>query len=56
MARSLRVNRAGQVGHTRKFINACKILAGNPEGNRPLVRRRRRWEDNIRIVLKINSI
>ena len=27
---------------------AFKILAGKPTGKRPLERRRRRWEDNIR--------
>ena len=25
------------------------VLVGNPEGKRPLVRPRRRWEDNIKI-------
>jgi hypothetical protein len=29
-------------------INAYKILVGKPEERRPLGRRRRRWEDNIR--------
>jgi hypothetical protein len=28
--------------------NAHKILVGEPEGKRPLGRRRRRWKDNIR--------
>jgi hypothetical protein len=32
--------------------NAYKILVGKPEGNRPLGRPRRRWEDNIRIDLR----
>jgi hypothetical protein len=27
--------------------NSYKILAGKPEGNRPLGRSRRRWEGNI---------
>jgi hypothetical protein len=27
-----------------------RILVGKPEGNRPLGRTRRRWEDNIKIV------
>jgi hypothetical protein len=27
-------------------------LVGRPEGRRPLGRRRRRWEDNIRIELR----
>ena len=29
-----------------------KILSGRPTGKRPLRRRRRRWEDNIRMNLK----
>jgi hypothetical protein len=27
--------------------NACRILAGNPEGKRPLGRPRRKWVDNV---------
>jgi hypothetical protein len=30
---------------------AYNILVGRPEGRRPLVRPRRRWEDNIKIDL-----
>jgi hypothetical protein len=29
--------------------NVCKILVGKPEAKRPFGRRRRRWEDNIRM-------
>jgi hypothetical protein len=29
--------------------NAYRILVGNPEGNRPLGRPRRRWVDNIKM-------
>jgi hypothetical protein len=32
--------------------SAFKILKGKPTGKRPLARRRRRWEDNIRIYLE----
>jgi hypothetical protein len=32
--------------------DACRILAGKPEGKRPLGRPRRRWEDNIKIDLR----
>jgi hypothetical protein len=28
------------------------ILVGNPEGKRPVGRRKRRWEDNIRMDLR----
>jgi hypothetical protein len=31
--------------------NACNILVGKSEVKRPLVRRRHRWEDSIRIIL-----
>jgi hypothetical protein len=30
---------------------AYKVLVGKPDGRRPLVRPRRRWEDNIKMDL-----
>jgi hypothetical protein len=33
-------------------IGAYRILVGRPEGRKPLGRPRRRWEDNIEMVLK----
>jgi hypothetical protein len=32
--------------------NTCRILAGKPQGKRPLGRPRHRWEDNIKIDLR----
>jgi hypothetical protein len=32
--------------------NAYRILVGKPEGERPLRRTRRRWEDNIKMDLR----
>jgi hypothetical protein len=32
--------------------NAYNILVGKPEGKRPFVRARHRWEDNIRMDLR----
>jgi hypothetical protein len=32
--------------------NVYKVLMGKPEGKRPLVRPRRRWEDGIRMYLR----
>jgi hypothetical protein len=29
-----------------------RVLVGRPEGKRPLGRPRRRWEDNIKVVLR----
>jgi hypothetical protein len=31
--------------------NACRLLMGKPEGKRPLGRPRRRWMNNIKMVL-----
>jgi hypothetical protein len=31
---------------------AYRVLVGRPEGNRPLGRPRRRWEDNIKIYFR----
>ena len=42
-------------GSCRKKIegrSAFKILIGIPTGKRPLVKSRRRWEDNIRMDLE----
>jgi hypothetical protein len=35
-----------------KERNVYKVLVGKPEGNRPLGRRRCRWEDGIRMDLR----
>jgi hypothetical protein len=32
--------------------NACRILLGKPEGNRPPGKPRRRWVDNIKMDLR----
>jgi hypothetical protein len=32
--------------------DACRVLAGKPEGRRQLSKPRRRWEDNIKIDLR----
>jgi hypothetical protein len=37
------------MGEERKVY---KVLVGKPEGKRPLVRPRRRWEDGIRMYLR----
>jgi hypothetical protein len=31
--------------------NVCRLMVGNPEGNRPLVSARHRWVENIRLDL-----
>jgi hypothetical protein len=44
-----------EVGHVARMgerRGACRVLVGKPEGKRPLVRPRRRWEDNIKMDVK----
>jgi hypothetical protein len=38
-----------RMGEERKVY---KVLVGKPEGKRPLGRRRRRWEDGVRMDLR----
>jgi hypothetical protein len=42
---------AENVARRGKEVNAYMLLAGQPERNRPLGRRRRRWVDSIRMDL-----
>jgi hypothetical protein len=51
MMKSRRMRWAGHVARMGQKLNAYRILVGKPEGKRPLRRRRRRWEDNIKIDL-----
>jgi hypothetical protein len=41
----------GHVARMGEKRNAYRLLAGKPEGKRPLGRSRRRWVDNIRMNL-----
>jgi hypothetical protein len=43
---------AGHVADVGEERNACRVLVENPEGNRPVDKPRRRWEDNIKIHLR----
>ena len=47
-----RMRWAGHVARTEEGRGVHKILMGKPEGNRPLGRPRRRWEDNIKMDLE----
>jgi hypothetical protein len=47
--------RMGWVGHVERKAERrgiCRVLVGKPEGNRPLGRPRRRWEDIIKMDLQ----
>ena len=52
MIKSRRLRWAGHVTRKEEGRSAFKILTGKPTGKRPLVRPRRRWEDNIRVDLE----
>jgi hypothetical protein len=43
---------AGYIALVGEMIVAYNILVGKPEGERPLVRPRRRWKDNNEINLR----
>ena len=49
---SKRLRLAGHVARMEEGRSAFKILTGKSKGKRPLGRPRRRWEDNIRRILK----
>ena len=43
---------AGHVGRMGESRDVYRVLVRKPEGNRPLGRPRRRWEDNIKMDLQ----
>jgi hypothetical protein len=43
---------AGHVARMGEGTNVCRLLVGKPQGRRPLVRPRCRWEDGINMDLK----
>ena len=50
--KSRRLRWAGHIARMEQPRNTYRVLVGKPEGNRPLGRPRRRWEDNIRMDLR----
>jgi hypothetical protein len=52
MIKSRRMRWAGHEAQMGEKRNAYRILAGRPEGKRPLERPRRRWVDNIKMDLR----
>jgi hypothetical protein len=48
----LRMRLVGHVAHVGELRNEYNIFVGEPEGNRPIERPRRRWVDNIRMYFK----
>jgi hypothetical protein len=50
--KSRRMRWAGHVARMGEGRGVYRFLVGRPEGKRPLGRRRRRWEDNIKMDLR----
>jgi hypothetical protein len=50
--KSNRMRWAGHVARMGEGRNIYRVLLGNPEGNSPLERPRRRWKNEIKIGLK----
>jgi hypothetical protein len=50
--KSRRMRWVGHVAHIGEGRGVYRVLVGRPEGNRPLERTRRRWEDNIKMDLR----
>jgi len=50
--KSRRTRWAGQVARMEVRGVVYMVLVGRPEGKRPLIRPRRRWEDNIKMDLQ----
>jgi hypothetical protein len=59
IVRVIKLRRMRWAGHVERMgegRGAYRVLVGRPEGNRPLGRPRRRWEDNIKIYLRKTGI
>jgi hypothetical protein len=54
--KSRRMMWAGYVARMGEGRGVYRVLVGRPEGKRPLGRRRRRWEDNIKMDLREKEI
>jgi hypothetical protein len=51
MIQARRMRWAGNVAEMEQKRHAYGVLVGKPEGRRPLGRRKRRWEDDIKMDL-----
>jgi hypothetical protein len=54
--KSRRMRWVGHVARMGEGRDVYRILVGRPESKRPLGRRRRRWEDNIKLDLRERGI
>jgi hypothetical protein len=56
MIKLRRMKWAGYVTRMGEIRNAYKISVGNPEGKRGICRPSRRWEDNVKLMLRKHDI
>jgi hypothetical protein len=54
--KSRRMTWAGCVAHMGEGRKVYRVLVGRPEGKRPLERLRRRWEDGIKMDLRLGDV
>ncbi|KAJ4435551.1 hypothetical protein ANN_18167 [Periplaneta americana] len=54
--KSRRLRWAGHIARMGESQNAYRVLVGTPAGKIPLGRPRRRWEDNIKIDLRLDMV
>jgi hypothetical protein len=54
--KSRRIRWARHVARRGERRGTYRVLVGKPKRKRPLGRPRRRWEDNIKINLKVNRV
>jgi len=52
MIKSRRMRRVGHAARMGESRGVCRVYLRQPEGNRPLGRPKRRWEDNIKTDLE----
>jgi len=45
------MRQVGHITHMGKRRGVYRVLVGKPEGQRPLGKPRRRWEDNIKMEI-----
>jgi hypothetical protein len=50
--KSRRIRLVGQIESMGDSRGVYRVLVGKPEGKKPLVRPRRRWEDNIKRIFR----
>jgi 3-oxoacyl-ACP reductase-like protein len=56
VVKSRRMRWAGHVARMGEERGVHRVLVGKPEGKRPLGSPRRRWEDNIKMDVKLEGV